>query len=162
MAVNIQSMVVVLFSILGVFQLQAPAAIAAQVATVTVRNPIGVPRLSETVALQAAELRRLLRVENGRRVHIRDEQTGRDILMQAVDTNDDGIFEELVFQSDCGPKQSRKFLLRAGERQVPHPEDFKAYGRFVQERHEDFVGENDRIAHRMYAAALDHRNNSSG
>jgi len=32
---------------------------------------------------------------------------------------------------------------------------FRAYGRFVRERFDDFRWENDRIAHRMYAKALE-------
>jgi hypothetical protein len=34
-------------------------------------------------------------------------------------------------------------------------EQFKAYGRFVRERRDDFAWENDRVAHRMYGAALE-------
>lgn len=105
--------------------------------------------------LQVAELRRTLSVDDIRRVHVRDERSGQDLLTQAVDTNDDGVFEEFIFQGDFAPKEIRKFVLRVGERQILHPEDFKAYGRFVQERRDDFAWENDRIAHRMYGAALE-------
>ena len=34
-------------------------------------------------------------------------------------------------------------------------DDFKVYGRFARERFDDFAWENDRIAHRMYGAALE-------
>ena len=33
--------------------------------------------------------------------------------------------------------------------------DFRAYGRFVRERRDDFAWENDLVAHRMYGAALE-------
>lgn len=132
-----------------------PAAAAAASAVVTVRNPINLARPSETIVLQAAELRRLLTVDDIRRVHVRDPHSGRELLVQAVDTNDDGTFEELVFQADLAPQETRVFQLSVGERAVPRREDFKAYGRFVQERRDDFAWENDRVAHRMYGAALE-------
>ncbi len=116
-----QRIMMVFFVALSLFRLQSPAVTASQVVTVTVRNPIDIPRPGETVVLQAAELRRLLSVEDVRRVHIRDERSGQDLLTQAVDTNDDGAFEELVFQADFAPKEIRKFVLSVGVRQVPHP-----------------------------------------
>lgn len=119
---------------LGFVCTQYPAAATSPGATVTVRNPIDLARPSETVALQAADLRRLLSVDDIRRVHVRDERCGQDLLTQAVDTNDDGVFEELIFQADFAPKETRKFVLTVGERHIPRPEDFRAYGRFVQER----------------------------
>jgi hypothetical protein len=133
----------------------APVLAASPTVVVTVRNPIDLARSSETVVLQAAELKTLLAVADIRRVHVRDEQSNKELLVQAVDTNDDGTFEELLFQTDIGPNQTRSFRLTVGERQVLRPDDFKAYGRFVRERRDDFAWENDRIAHRIYGAALE-------
>ncbi|MBZ5537518.1 MAG: DUF4861 domain-containing protein [Acidobacteriia bacterium] len=124
-------------------------------AEVTVRNAINLPRPGETIVLRAADLRRLLSVDDLRRVHVLDQRSGHELLAQAVDTNDDGQFEELIYQTDLGPLETRKFHLTTGERQVASREDFKAYARFVQERRDDFAWENDRIAHRMYGAALE-------
>lgn len=143
------------FASLGLICLQVSAAPASPTVTVTVRNSTGLVRPNETIVLQAADLRRLLSVDDVRRVHVRDERSGQDLLTQAIDTNDDGIFEELLFQADFAPKETRKFVLTSGERRIPRPEDFRAYGRFVQERRDDFAWENDRIAHRMYGAALE-------
>jgi len=150
-----QRIMMVFFVAFSLIRLQSPVVTASQVVTVTVRNPVDLRRSSETVVLQVAELRRTLSVDDIRRVHVRDERSGQDLLTQAVDTNDDGVFEEFIFQADFAPKEIRKFVLRVGERQILHPEDFKAYGRFVQERRDDFAWENDRIAHRMYGAALE-------
>ena len=123
-------------------------------ATVTVKNPIELNRPSETVVLNAAELRRTLAVDDVRKIHVRDD-AGKELLTQAVDNNDDGVFEDYIFQTDIGPNQSKTFTLTVGERRVPQQEDFKAYGRFVQERREDYAWENDRIAHRMYGKELE-------
>ena len=49
----------------------------------------------------------------------------------------------------------RSFELRSGEQRTYRKEDFHVYGRFVRERYDDFAWENDRIAHRMYGAALE-------
>ncbi len=133
----------------------APPPASGPAAGVTVRNAIAIARQSETVVLKAAELQRLLAVDDVRKVHVADDQTKRSVLIQAVDTNDDGIFEEFVFQSDLGPRETKTFTLTAGERQTPAISDFKAYGRFVRERRDDYAWENDRIAHRMYGAALE-------
>ncbi|HWR37434.1 MAG TPA: DUF4861 domain-containing protein [Clostridia bacterium] len=130
-------------------------AAAPPAATVTVRNPASVTRTSETIVLDAEQLRGMLGLKDVRRVHVRDEASGKELLIQAVDTDDDGTFEELIFQTDLAPGETRKFVLSTGERQVPRREDFKAYGRFVRERRDDFAWENDRIAHRMYGAALE-------
>jgi hypothetical protein len=120
----------------------------------TARNPIDLARPSETLVLAAADLHPLLAVDDVRRIQVRDE-AGKPVLSQAIDVDDDGKFDQLVFQADFAPKQVKTFTLVAGQRQVPRGEDFKAYGRFVRERRDDFAWENDRIAHRMYGAALE-------
>ena len=132
-----------------------PAAAASASATVTVKNPIDLARSSETIVLDAAELRRILGVKDVRRVHVRDARSSQDLLVQAVDLNDDGTQDQLLFQTDIGPSETRKFVLAVGELQIAAREQFKAYGRFVRERRDDFAWENDRIAHRMYGAALE-------
>jgi hypothetical protein len=124
-------------------------------AVVTVHNPIHLARPSETIVVQAAELNRMLAADDVRRVHVRDERSGKEVLVQAIDLNDDGKFEELIFQADLGPDEIRKFQLSFGERPMYRREDFKAYGRFVQERRDDFAWENDRVAHRMYGTELE-------
>ena len=96
----------------------------------------------------------LLGADDVRKVQVRDA-AGQPVLSQAVDLNDDGKFEQLIFQADFEPRQTKTFTLTVGERQIPRIADFKAYGRFVRERRDDFAWENDRIAHRMYGAALE-------
>lgn len=123
-------------------------------AIVTVKNPIDLARSSETVVLNAAELRSLLAVDDVRKIHIQDA-AGKNLLTQAVDNNDDGTFDDYIFQTDIAPNASKTFTLIVGEKQVPQKQQFKSYGRFVQERRDDFAWENDRIAHRMYGKELE-------
>ena len=122
---------------------------------VSVRNPINIARQSETISLKADQLKNVLSVDDLRRVHVRDSQTGKDLLTQAVDDDGDGKYDELLFQSDFAPGEIRTFELTVGERTIPSVQDFKAYARFVREREDDFAWENDRIAHRMYGEALE-------
>jgi hypothetical protein len=142
-------------TVIALFALAAPPLLTSAAGpTVSVRNPLAVARTSETITLAAAEVLKALPVDDVRKVHVRDT-TGRELLVQAVDVNDDGKFEELIFQTDIGPKETKRFELVAAERHVYKREDFKAYGRFVRERRDDFAWENDRVAHRMYGAALE-------
>ena len=120
---------------------------------VTVRNPIDITRANETIELSASAVTTLLAVDDVRNVHVLDGE--KEVLAQPIDLNDDGKFEQLIFQTDIGPNATRTFTLAAGARLTPTVSDFKAYGRFVRERRDDFAWENDRIAHRMYGAALE-------
>ena len=74
-----------------------------------------------------------------------DAQTGREVLSQAVDEDGDGTFDRLVFQADFGPGETREFRLQPAEPRKPRLADFRVYGRFVRERHDDFAWENDRV-----------------
>jgi len=49
----------------------------------------------------------------------------------------------------------KTFQLSSGGKHNYKKSDFRAYGRFVRERFDDFAWENDRIAHRMYGKALE-------
>jgi hypothetical protein len=141
--------------VLGAVPLASPGRTAAPAAAVTAGNPIDLARPSETIVLAAADLQRVLGVDDIRTVHVTDGAAGPELLAQAVDLDDDGKFDQLVFQADFAPRQSRTFGLKVGERLVYTRDQFKAYGRFVRERRDDFAWENDRIAHRMYGAALE-------
>ena len=142
-------------SLFVLFPALAAVLAAAPGAAVTVRNPIDLARTSETIVLDAAQLRNLLPVDDVRKVHVRAEGSDRDLVVQAVDVNDDGVFDQLLFQADFAAKQTRVFLLTVGDRQLALVGDYKTYGRFVRERRDDFAWENDRIAHRMYGKELE-------
>ena len=124
-------------------------------AIVTVSNPLAAPRPAETIELAVSDLQRVMTFDDVRRVRVRDERAGKDLLTQAVDLNDDGTFEQVIFQVDLAASEKRTFSLSVGERYIPVKADFRAYGRFVRERRDDFAWENDLVAHRMYGAALE-------
>jgi unsaturated rhamnogalacturonyl hydrolase len=125
-------------------------------AAVTVRlvNPIAHARKSETVVLHLSDLRRLLpALEPATTVVV--DATGAELPSQLVDMDGDAVADDIVFQNDFAPRESKTFTLRAGKRRAPTREDYRVYGRFVRERHDDFAWENDRIAHRMYGPDLE-------
>jgi hypothetical protein len=138
----------------------AAAAIAAQSGTaapaaLTVVNPLAIARPAETIVVPAPDLLRAVPVKDVRELQLRDSRTGQEVLTQAVDGNDDGTFDELIFQADLEPNAKRTFSVTAGTRRIPKPAEFRAYGRFVRERRDDFAWENDLVAHRMYGTALE-------
>ena len=80
---------------------------------------------------------------------------GATVLSELVDDDGDESPDELVFQTDFAPRETKAFKLVSGKRALPAPADFKVYGRFVRERHDDFAWENDRVAHRIYGPGLE-------
>jgi pectinesterase len=144
--------------------LSLPAATVLAVATastagpplrVAVGNDLDLARPGETVELPAAPLSAALGEKDLARVHVAEEGSGRELLAQPVDLDGDGAADQLVFQADFAPRGSRAFVLTVGAPRAWTKQDFRVYGRFVRERFDDFAWENDRVAHRMYGAALE-------
>ena len=122
--------------------------------TVRVQNPLGTPRAAETVAMTLAELRKFSPGLDAPKIVILDAKK-QPVLSQLIDSDGDDVADELVFQTDLGAKETKVFTVEAGVRATYKPDDFKVYGRFVRERHDDFAWENDRVAHRMYGPDLE-------
>ena len=121
--------------------------------TVKVQNPLPAAR-GETIALTLAELRKHAPGLDAAKVVVLDEGR-KPVLSQLVDSDGDDTPDELVFQVALGAKESKSFSVEAGVRDHLKRDDFKVYGRFVRERHDDFAWENDRVAHRMYGPDLE-------
>jgi hypothetical protein len=79
------------------------------------------------------------------------------VLAQAVDTDFDAyrLPDLVVFQADFAPNESKTFTVTVGAKQLYKLEQYKVFGRFNRERFDDFVWENDRIAHRTYGKGLE-------
>ena len=123
--------------------------------TVTAVNKLPIARHVQTIELKAAQFAPLGET-NLNKIHIKDA-AGKEMPVQAVDTDLDEYHtpDIIIFQSDFAPSETRTFTVTAGKVQVFRPEDYKAYGRFVRERFDDFAWENDLIAHRTYGRALE-------
>jgi hypothetical protein len=135
---------------------QAAAAIAdkTDVVVVTLTNPLAVKRVAETIALALADLVKVVPGLELKKLQVVDAK-GKLVLSQLVDSDGDENPDQILFQTDLGPSESKAFKLRVGERASAVEADYKAYGRFVRERHDDFAWENDLIAHRMYGPDLE-------
>jgi hypothetical protein len=121
---------------------------------VKVENPLDASRAGETVAVSIKALRALAQgLEPAKLIVVDDAK--RPVPSQLVDLDGDDSPDELVFQVDLPTRGGRGFLVGAGERTPPARDAFRAYGRFVRERHDDFAWENDHIAHRMYGPGLE-------
>ncbi|HKO15693.1 MAG TPA: DUF4861 family protein [Gemmatimonadaceae bacterium] len=123
--------------------------------TVSAVNPLSIARASQTIALTREQLAPLGE-QDLNRIHVIDA-AGRRLIVQAVDTDYDAYHrpDVLIFQSDFGPRERKRFTVTAGAPQRLQPSDYRAYGRFVRERFDDFAWENDLIAHRTYGSALE-------
>lgn len=141
--------------LLTVFLLAVPFSAFAQTElTVTAVNKLKIARPNETIEVTAKDLASLAE-KDLTKLHVRDS-SGKEVLAQSVDTDYDDYRKPdiLIFQTDFAPGQTKTFTIFAGQKRVYKKEDFRAYGRFVRERFDDFAWENDRIAHRTYGNAL--------
>ena len=122
--------------------------------TVTAVNRLKVPRQHETIELTAEDLAPLGE-KDLLKIHVRDS-SGEELVCQSVDTDYDEYHKPdiVIFQADFAPNETKTFVITAGKKREYKKEDFRAYGRFVRERFDDFAWENDRIAHRTYGKAL--------
>ena len=141
--------------LLFVFLLAVPLSASAQTElTVTAVNKLNLARQNETIELTGRDLASLAE-KDLTKLHVRDS-SGKEVLAQAVDTDYDDYRKPdiLIFQADFKPGETKRFIVFAGAKREYKKEDFRAYGRFVRERFDDFAWENDRIAHRTYGNAL--------
>lgn len=122
---------------------------------VTAVNTLSIARPSQTIELTAAQLAPLDE-KNLSKIHVTDA-AGNELVCQAVDTDYDAFHQPdiVIFQSGFAASETKTFSVTARAKQEFKPEQFKAFGRFVRERFDDFTWENDRIAHRTYGQALE-------
>jgi hypothetical protein len=132
-----------------------PAISPAAQLEVTAVNRLPLARASQTLEIPAAELAPL-KAKNLNLIHVKDA-AGKEVLCQAIDNDGDPLrsFDAVLFQADFASGETKTFTLTVGAKQIYTREQFKAFGRFVRERFDDFTWENDRIAHRTYGTALE-------
>lgn len=118
-------------------------------------NPLDLARPNQTLELSAADLAPLSAADLNR-IHLKDA-TGRELLCQAIDQDGDPLHtpDAVIFQADFAAGETKTFQASSGAKQVFTREQYRAFGRFVRERFDDFAWENDRIAHRTYGKGLE-------
>jgi hypothetical protein len=132
-----------------------PAASATAPARMTLKavNKLPLERKSQTIELSFKDLVPLGEKDPAK-IHVQNA-AGEEILCQAMDTDGDYTADLVIFQTDFAPRETKLFTITSGTKWTYTRDQFKAYGRFVRERFDDFAWENDRIAHRMYGKALE-------
>ena len=145
--------IVLAFALVSLLALQAVGQSPAQL-TVTAVNKLKAARQGETIELAAKDLA-ALGEKDLMKLHVFDT-SGKEVLSQSVDTDYDDFHKPdmLIFQADFAANETKTFTVKAGAKREYKKDDFRAYGRFVRERFDDFAWENDRIAHRTYGKAL--------
>jgi len=135
----------------------APAFCMAATSQLTVKaaNKLALARPGQTIELSARDLAPFEGTDL-HKIHVRDA-AATEILCQAVDTDFDARHQPdiVIFQADFAPEETKTFTVSSGPKQVYTKPQFRAHGRFVRERFDDFAWENDRIAHRMYGKGLE-------
>jgi hypothetical protein len=144
-------------AVVGFFALLAAGAAGSEGAGLRVRvtNPLDAARAAETVEVTAAALAGAVDRADLGRLAVVDDRGGHEVLSQAVDEDGDGALDRIVFQADFAPGETREFRLERAEPRKPAAAEYRVYGRFVQERQDDFAWENDRVAFRVYGQALE-------
>jgi hypothetical protein len=131
----------------------ASASTAPVLVVVNVANTTAAARSKETISLSETELKKLAPNLELTKALVFDAQ-GAPVLSQVVAGVNDAP-GELIFQTDLDPNGQKAFSVRPGERKPAPAGEFRAYGRFIRERHDDFAWENDLVAHRMYGPDLE-------
>jgi pectinesterase len=127
--------------------------------TVTAKNSLQIARPSETIELAWAELKKSLPTLHPQRVQVKDKASGVQLRWQVIDTDGDGSPDQLIFQGDFQPGETKTFLIEASPDWTPTQKtsvhcgyydlhDVAREGKVVDE--DDFAWENDRIAFRIY------------
>lgn len=125
---------------------------AAPSATITVHNQLASDRRAETIRIPAAQLGTLLREVGPADILVKDAQTGRVLVSQALDENGNGTIDALLFQTDIRANGTQKFKLvgvKNGAAQQPKSA-YTTFSRLVPERIDDYAWENDRVGFRTY------------
>ena len=121
-------------------------------ARVRVTNPISVLRASETIALATDLLKQAFPGTENPSIQVRDAG-GNALVTQAVDMDGDGVVDEILFQADFKPSESREFTLSlaAGAKAC----STLAYAAYVPGKKglEDLSWENDLVGYRFYGQA---------
>ncbi len=123
--------------------------------TVKATNKLQIARHQETIEVPATSLDALQpqnvpedKALDMAAIEVKDS-TGKEVLSQALPNM-------IIFQSDFAASETKTFTLSLGKgHKHLTVDDYKAYGRFVRERFDDFAWENDRIAHRTYGKAVE-------
>ncbi|WP_273277042.1 DUF4861 domain-containing protein [Maribacter polysiphoniae] len=116
---------------------------------IVVKNTMDFDRAFETVSIPISALE-LDSSENN--IVIKDVSTGKNLVSQKVDSNGDGVLDEVLFQPEIKANAEKTFEVVVSDEldTVKTDADPACYSRFVPERTDDYAWENNRVAFRTY------------
>lgn len=122
-------------------------AVHSQNKTITVTNSLPVDREYETIELTKKALGL---PENAKLEDYTVKEKSSDLFLetQAVDENNDGVMDILLFQPKISASSHKDFELVAANPATP--KNINCYSRFVPERIDDYAWENNKVAFRTY------------
>ncbi|MGB5244411.1 MAG: DUF4861 domain-containing protein [Lutimonas sp.] len=116
--------------------------------SITVINPIDISRTFETIELNRADLYVDEQIQLDQ-IAVRDSE-GNFLVTQTIDLDGDTLADQLLFQIDLAPNESKTFELMHNAALVQNDSVTWCYSRFVPERTDDYTWENNRVAFRTY------------
>lgn len=123
----------------------------AKVVLLSVENNLDVERLNETIRLNISELKPGM---NPEKLEVIDQDIDEVIISQLLDLDENGEYEQIIFQSNFLANEEKTFIVREKITSDQQEVESKVHAKFVPTRKDDIAWENDRIAFRMYGPAL--------
>ena len=118
---------------------------------VNISNKIDIARNGEVIEIDLKEIIPLLQGFTAEELIVKDGNTNQILLSQLIDLDEDGSFDQLIFQADFLPLEKKNFHIEGITGEVVMPNSsISTYARFVPERIDDFAWENDKVAFRTY------------
>ena len=136
----------VVFAFLSAFCLAQEAKM-----TVKVENPVNVNRQGATIEVPWKDFSSVF-PEGTKSIVVSEQNSGEVLPSQEFDANLDGVPDEVIFQSDFKPMESKVFSLAASSTAQKMTQSLVDV-QYVLPR-QDVAWENDRIAFRVYGPAL--------
>ncbi|WP_205702909.1 DUF4861 domain-containing protein [Botryobacter ruber] len=118
----------------------------------TVKNNLDLDRTAETVSVPANKVSKLLQEYGAENLLIKDDATDSLLVTQAIDNDQDGTIDVILFQASLKANEEKKFTIEGAKDGAARQPKSKltTYSRFVPERTDDYTWENDRVAFRTY------------
>lgn len=114
---------------------------------ITVKNSLAIDRSFETVTIDIASL--ALKNKEGV-VAILDAATQTEVVSQEIDSDGDGVVDQILFQPTIKANSEKIFDVILKEKIAIKGVDPDCYSRFVPERTDDYAWENNKVAFRTY------------
>ena len=114
---------------------------------IIVKNTMDSDRSFETVSVKLSEIKQENRTG---RVVLLNAKTKAEIVSQQIDTDGDGIMDEVLFQPAVAANSEQVFKVSFSENIASADSIPACYSRFVPERTDDYAWENNRVAFRTY------------